>query len=386
VLIIGATTAVTMSFGAVGGVITALNRYDLQNYTSFLQTAIRVIGIMLVLRSGHGIVAIACCEFIATLASRILQVKIARRLNPQLRIQLKVPRRETLNKIWSYSAYTFLVTIAVRLVYQTDNLVVGAFVSTAAVAFYAIANSLCNYATQVITAMAGTFMPAASTFEAAGNLHGLLMLYKNGTRATIMVSLPIMITLVVRGSSFIGLWMGPQYAHTSGIVLTILSIPLFFSFANQTAGAIAFGVEKHKTVAMWAAGEGIANLVLSIFLVRKYGIYGVAIGTLVPSLVSQLVFWPRYISKLVGLTTFEVLCNIWAPVILASIPFAAATWAVERLHPAHNLFVFMLQTLVLLPIFMVTVGLTFRDYVKGQILPKVKASLLPVRNVILNKI
>ena len=63
--------------------------------------------------------------------------------------------------------------------------------------------------------MDSTFMPAASTYESSGNVAGLLTLYRNGTRAMIMVSLPMMITMIVRGSSFIGLWMGPEYSHSS---------------------------------------------------------------------------------------------------------------------------------------------------------------------------
>ena len=40
------------------GVLSALNRYDLQNYLSMVQTAVRVIGVVAVLRTGHGIIAI----------------------------------------------------------------------------------------------------------------------------------------------------------------------------------------------------------------------------------------------------------------------------------------------------------------------------------------
>lgn len=382
ILIIGATTAITMSFGVVGGVITALNRFDLQNYASFVQTAVRAIGITFVLRTGHGIVAIASCEFFAALASKLIQVWIARHLYPELRIRLSVPERATLNKIWSYSSYTFLITIAVRLVYQTDNLVVGAFVSTAAVAFYAIANALCAYAGQVVSAMGGTFLPAASTYEAAGDTGSLLMLYKNGTRAMIMVALPMMITLIVRGPSFIGLWMGPQYSHSSGIVLVVLCVPLFFSFANQTAIAIAFGIEKHKTMAIWAVGEGVANLTLSVVLVHWYGIFGVALGTLIPSVIVQLGFWPQYISKLVGVSAFDVVWTVWGPMLLASIPFAGVSYLFETLSPAHSLAQFFLQILFTLPVFFVTVGLVFQSFVRAQILPKLRASLSPLRGTL----
>jgi O-antigen/teichoic acid export membrane protein len=217
-------------------------------------------------------------------------------------------------------------------------------------------------------------MPAASTYEAAGNSAALLMLYKNGTRATLMVSLPILITLILRGPAFIGLWMGPQYSHSSGTVLILLSIPLIFAFANRTATAIAFGVEKHKTTAQWAIGEGVANLILSVVLVHWYGIYGVAIGTMVPSLFAQLVLWPGYISQLVGLSRSEVLWRVWAPMFLAAIPFAVATYAVGVLFPARTLTIFMLQVIATLPIFLITIGLVFRTYVRNQLLPRVRSS------------
>jgi O-antigen/teichoic acid export membrane protein len=373
ILIIGLTTAVTMSIGVVGGVLSALNRYDLQNYLLLVQTVIRVTGVVFVLRTGHGIVAIALCELAAAVVGNLLMVWVARRLYPELRVQVKKPKRETLRQIWSYSTYAFLTTIAVQLVYQTDNLVVGAFVSASAVTVYAIANNLCRYSTQMVSSMGGTFVPAASTYEAAGDTESLLKLYKNGTRATIMISLPILITLIVRGPSFIGLWMGPEYAHSSGIVLIILCISLFFAYANRTAGAIAFGVEKHKTTAIWAIGEGVANLALSILLVRWYGIYGVAIGTTIPSLFVQAILWPRYISKLVGLSASEVIWRIWGPMLLASIPFAIASYAIGILAPPHSLAVFVLQVVATLPIFFLTVALVFRSFVRSQILPRVRS-------------
>jgi O-antigen/teichoic acid export membrane protein len=373
VVLIGASAAISMLIGVFGGVLSALNRYDLQNSAILVQTVIRVVGVVAVLRTGHGIVAIAVCELVATLVGNLLVMGIARRLYPGLRIQLKIPRKETLRKIWSYSVYVFLTGIAVQLVYQTDNIVVGAFVSASAVTFYAIANSLCRYATQVIGSIGTTFVPAASTYEAAGDKAGLLMLYRNGTRAMLMVSLPMMITLIVRGSTFIGLWMGPQYSHSSGIVLIILSVALLVSFANRTAGSIAFGIEKHKPIAVLAISEGIVNLVLSIVLARRYGLYGVALGTFIPSVAVQLLFWPSYVSKLVGVSAFDVVVRIWAPMYLAALPFGIASYVIDHFYPAHSLPIFFLQVIATLPIFFIVVALTFRSYLKTEVFPRLRS-------------
>lgn len=373
ILIIGVTTAVNMSVGVFGGVLSALNRYDLQSYVTVTQLSIRVIGVVAVLLAGHGIVAIAFCELLAALVGNAMLVFIARGIYPELRIRLTKPQWEILRNIWSYSVYAFLTTIAVQLIYQTDNLVVGAFVSASAVTFYAIGNSLCRYTQQIVGAMTMTFTPAASTYEAAGDTASLRSLYYNGTRATMAVSLPIVITLLTRGHSFIGLWMGPQYAQRSGTVLVILAAALLFSIQNTTAGAIAFGVAKHQTLAKWAIGEGIANLTLSIVLARWIGIYGVAIGTLVPSLVVNLVLWPCYVSRLVDVSWVQVVRNVWGPVFLCAVPFAAVSYAVDALFPARNMVIFILQTMALLPIFGIAIGLMFRDNVKRQILPRIKS-------------
>lgn len=376
VLLIGLKTALTMSIGVFGAVLSGLNRYDLLNGVTLTQTAIRVTGVVFVLITGHGIIGIGVCELVAAIVSNILLVWIARRLYPELRIHLKKPKRETLGHLWKYSAYAFLTTVAVQLVYQTDNLVVGKFVSIAAVTFYMIGNNLCSYANQVVEGMGGTFVPAASTYEASGDTGALLRLYKNGTRAILALSLPIMITLIIRGPAFIGLWMGAEYAHQSGIVLTILCIARVFSFANRTGSAIAFGIEKHKTVALWSISEGIVNLALSIVLARWFGIYGVALGTMIPSLFLQIFLWPGYISKLVGISRFEVVGKVWAPLLFASLPFAAATYVVNKLFPVHSLLVFALQVLAVLPVFLACLGLTFRTYLRGHILPRIRAYFL----------
>ncbi len=376
ILIIGITATISMSFGVFSSVLSALNRYDLRSYVTLAQLAIRVIGVVAVLRAGRGIVAIAFCELLAAVVGNGLLVFVARRTYPELKIQLTKPRREVLRKVWAYSLYAFLQTIAVQLVYQSDNLVVGAFITASAVTFYSIGNSLCRYTQQLIGAMTTTFVPAASSYEASRDISGLRALYFNGTRATMAISLPIVITLIIRGGSFIGVWMGPQYSKTSGTVLTILATALLFSLPNITAGAIAFGVEKHKVIAKWALVEATANLTLSIVLARKFGIYGVAIGTLVPSLLVQLVLWPRYVSQLVDVSCFQVFRNVAGPVFLCAVPFAAASYAVDVLLPARNIMMFVLQTIALLPVFGVTVGLMFRDNIKRHILPRVRSMFL----------
>lgn len=375
VLLIGINLALSMSMTVFGGVVSGLNRYDLQTIVTLVQLVVRATGVILVLRSGHGIVAIALCELAAALSSNTLLIVFARRIYPELQVMFKRPDRAVLRALWSYSFYAFLTTVAVQLVYQTDNLVVGRYVSVAAVAFYAVGNSLCRYSDQFVGAMSMSFVPAASTFEAAGDHKRLQNLYRFGTRAMMALSLPVLTTLLMRGRNFISLWMGAQYAQRSGTVLIILASALIFSQANNTAFSIAFGTERHKRVAKWAIGEGVANLTLSIILVHWMGIYGVAVGTLIPSLFSSLVLWPTYINELIGMNRRQVFLGTWAPMILCVLPFAGVSYLLNTYHPAHSILEFLAETVAILPVFLVAVGILYRGELRSQLIPTARTYL-----------
>ncbi len=375
VMIVGSNLAIVMSMGVFGGVVSGLNRYDLQTAVTLIQLVVRVTGVLFVLRHGYGIVAIALCEFAAALVANVTLVIIGKRLYPELRVRLKRPERKILRSLWSYSLYAFLTTVAIQLVYQTDNLVVGGFVSTAAVTFYAIGGSLVRYTDQLTGAMTMSFVPAASTYDAAGDTAKLRTLYAGGTRAMMALSLPILTTLMIRGRTFIGLWMGPQYMQRSGTVLILLAGTMIFSQANSAAFAIAFGTDRHKITAKWAIGEGIANLVLSVLLVRPLGIYGVAIGTVIPNLFIHLFLWPPFVAKMVGLSVWRVLTQIWGPMLVCVLPFAAASYLINIYKQPTSIIAFFAQTLMILPIFLAAVAVAYRENLRSQALPQLRSFL-----------
>lgn len=375
VVIVGANLAIVMSMGVFGGVVSGLNRYDIQTAIQLVQLVIRVTGVLLVLRSGRGIVAIALCEFASVLVGNIALVIVTMRLYPELNVRLKSPDRAMLRSLWSYSVYAFLTTVALQLIYQTDNLVVGAFVSTGAVAFYAIGASLVRYTDQFTGAMTMSFVPAASTFEASGDDKKLQALYIGGTRALLAMALPILVTLLTRGRTFLGLWMGSQYMGPSGNVLILLAVAMMISQANGAAFAIAFGTDRHKTIAKWVLIEGVTNLCLSILLVKPFGIYGVALGTVIPNLFVHLVLWPAYTAKMIGLRLHQIFLGTWAPVFLSVVPFGAISYVVNLRFPPASVLGFFLQTVALLPIFLAALAVVYRKEIQSRGLPAVRAFL-----------
>jgi O-antigen/teichoic acid export membrane protein len=364
VLMCAFAVAVTLVSGVFGAVLGAIHRFDVLSWVTVTQTAIKAIGVIVILRSGRGLIALASWEFAVTLLAGIVTWIAAVKIYPTCRVRLGRPDIKTLKKIWSYSFTTFIIVIAVQVVFNTDNIVVGAFISVGAVAFYSIGGSLVAYSRQVVSSVATTFIPMASNLEAAGKSEELQRLLLKGTQATLGLALPVSLVLLFRGKTFIGLWMGAKFSEEAGTVLQILMISQFFGVANTTAGQIAFGIEKHKSVAKWAVAEATLNLSLSILLAKTIGLYGVAWGTSIATTIIHLLFWPRFVRSELGVPISTYLWDGWGKISLCAIPFGVACAVTDRyLHPLLMV-EFFAQILAILPIYGICALWVFKDDVR----------------------
>lgn len=364
VLLSALGVAMTLVSGVFGAVLSAIHRFDILSTVTIVQTLLRASGVLLILHAGGGLRALACWELGVIAAIALITCGITLKIFPASRVRLGRPDLETLRTIWSYSFVMFIIIIAGQIVFNTDNLVVGAFLSVSLVAAYAIGGSLIQYASQVVTALSTTFVPIASNLEAAGRPETMRQFLLRGTQATLALALPISLTLLFRGKTFVGLWMGPQYSEISGTVIQILLVSQFFTVANLTAGAIMFATNQHKPVAKWASVEAALNLGLSLVLVRKVGVYGVAWGTALSMAGIHLLFWPKHVQRILGVPAVTYIWEGWLKITLCALPFAVATAAMDRYWPAPSILLFFAQVMLLLPLYAGCVALIFRGDVR----------------------
>src|SRR5206468_12848196 len=87
-------------------------------------------------------------------------------------------------------------------------------------------------------------------------------------------------------------WVGPEFSG-SVPVLQLLSVTVIVRVGIATGSTLLKGAGKHRLVAFNNVAAAVANLALSIAIVKPLGLPGVAIGTLVPvCLASTLVLFP----------------------------------------------------------------------------------------------
>jgi O-antigen/teichoic acid export membrane protein len=213
------------------------------------------------------------------------------------------------------------------------------------VTLFTIGGRPVDYAQQLVASLGQIFVPMSSQSEAVGNMDRLRKIYVAGNRACAFIIYPICAGLLILGQSVIEVWMGHRYVATSYPVTVILVIPMTLFLMQGASGRILLGMGKQRDFAMVVFMEGIANLILSILLVRPFGIAGDAMGTAIPMLLTTLWFLPRHMRKQLGVPVRTLLREAYLLPLLLVTPMAIVLFLLQRWRHAHNLRQFAVQCL-----------------------------------------
>src|SRR5205814_4610785 len=194
---------------------------------------LRAVSIVLVLYQGLGLVTLASIQVGFTLARMAANLVLLHKLYPQVRVRPRSADAQNLRLIFSFSIFSCLLHASRNLIYDSDLVVIGAYLPVTAVTFYAIGGNLVDYARALISGISQTMTPLASSLEANQRTAGVSELLLKSSPWGTIVALPVAITLMIRGSSFIELWMGSQFAESSGQVLEILALTMLLGASSS---------------------------------------------------------------------------------------------------------------------------------------------------------
>jgi hypothetical protein len=97
------------------------------------------------------------------------------------------------------------------------------------------------------------------------------MLLLKAVRFATLVIMPIALTFLLRGSSFIRLWMGQQYAGPSGHVLWILALALMFMASDQISVSTMLGSRQAEADGLRRVDRGPLQPRVKCCLGPEYG-------------------------------------------------------------------------------------------------------------------
>lgn len=372
ILILGLSFAFGFPLRVLSGILRAHIRHDLSAIVELLQLVLRTVLTVVFLSRGNGIIALAVITFAVDMIGYLAKYLLVTALFSHIRFSRHLIDRSKIGSLFNYSIYTFIAQVADQLRFNIDNLVIVATVGLSWVTPYSIGARLIKYFGDFITASIGMTMPLFSQYEGAGNYAAIREKYLFLTKISGYLSILVGGILIIFGRAFILRWVGPQYAGSYHIML-ILLIPFLFDVIQSPGNGMLFGLSKHKYYTVTNSIEGVANLVLSLVLVRHYGIYGVAVGTAVPMLIMKVLVQPVYTCRVIGLRCRDFYVALLLPVIISSSLVLGVLWLSLRRFIIPDYLILSILMCIILVVFAVTaylIGFNSREkaYFKNGLL------------------
>ena len=340
-LIIGVNVAVNFIMSAWADSLGAFHRFDVVNGLLIAEDILRNVTIVYLLLNGYGIVSMALSFLGFSILRQIIGAIALKRLFPEIKFSIRFVNRETMKMLYNYGLIGFFISIAWLLIANTDNVIIGYFFDTSAVAKYAIAGSIIIYLRNLILAVAFPLRPVISHYDALGRRENISIIYSKGTKYLYFITFVIGGAAIFLADDFIKLWLGPGYQQTADI-LKILVLPAALYLPQTIANSVLYGIEKHRNILYLIIVEGVLNLGISLILLKEYGIYGVAFGTVIPQVLLYLIVMPKIVQKLLGFGLVEFYKSTFISIFSALIVSAGSAYILQRILDINNWPVFFL--------------------------------------------
>ena len=294
VLLIGLTMAISFPLKVFASVLNSNLRYDLIQTVVIFKGIASSIAMVIAIKSGYGVLGIAVVTAIFSTMKDFILVILAVGSSTGISIHPRYFSAKDVKVLFSYSVYAFVSQIADVLKYKIDSFLIARFISLGAVTHYNIALRLIEYMQQFIFSTINVISPVFSQDEGRNDFDGIRKKFFITTKISSYIALYLGGMSICYGSPFILRWMGPQF-DSSYSVLAILCFPVVMGLAQTPIFNVLYGISRHRIIAYTNICEGIANLLISLILVRAYGIFGVAIGTFIPMTITTLLLYPLFI-------------------------------------------------------------------------------------------
>ena len=161
-LIVGARAAIAFPMSVFGAVTTARQRFALTGSIAIGVAILQGGATYVVLRAGYGLITLVSVSTVISVASYAAYAAAARATFPAMRLSPSLFSTAQVREVTAFSLYLFLISIAIHVGTNIDNLIIGAYLGTSAIAVYTVAIRLAKYQRQLCGQFSGLLLPLLS--------------------------------------------------------------------------------------------------------------------------------------------------------------------------------------------------------------------------------
>jgi O-antigen/teichoic acid export membrane protein len=307
----------------VTAILQAARRYEAMPKFELGVVVLRFVILAVGLKSGYNLFSVVVVQTVVSIAFSLGPAWWVMTKQIGYTPPLRGAKLADYSSLLHISTFMFLLQLSVVLADKIDIVILGYALTmdpAPGISLYTSISKPFLQLRQTGWMLAFLVMPAVASLSAAKDESSLERIKYDGTRLLVGLILPVGLLAEIYAHPFLKLWV-PEYAGEYRLMQLFLvaALPLVLSILVQ----MAIGMNAIKVVALSALGGSLVNLPLSYFLTRKLGVSGVIWGTVLTTLLSNLLIPGIHVFRVldVKLGTF-VRRSLGAPLMGAALAIA----------------------------------------------------------------
>lgn len=315
-LIVAFNLFITFQFNIYSSIITAYEKFTYQKLVAIIGNILKPLIMLPLLFMGYK--SITMC-IVLTVVNIMILLSNYIFCKKKLNINIKYNGFDKLvfKTVLGYSIWIFLASIVDKANWSVDNFILGAVSGTVAVSIYSVAATINTLFISLSTAISGVLLPKMSKMVAKKATSEELTneMIKVG-RIQYYVIFLICSGFIIFGERFLMLWVGPDFKESYYVALFLI-IPLCIPLIQNLGLSIMQAMNKFKFKSITTFIMAIFNIIISIFLAKKWGATGAAVGTCIALVICNIIIINIYYHKSLKLNMIK----FWNSIFKETIPF-----------------------------------------------------------------
>jgi O-antigen/teichoic acid export membrane protein len=318
---------INVAAGAVGslfsGCVEGFHRFDISNRIFIVTFGARSVGWFVLLASGHGLISMGVWTLFTNIALVLLYVWSLFHMFPRLRISARHASRAMFRETFSYGIHTFLAGMASRGLETIAPLLIGHYRNETEVGYYTFPLRLLQYGSDAVSRVGVVATPQSADLAARGQEERVAKLGIYANRYCLALFMPAAIFLMLYGYPLFAVWLRkPTFAaHTAPLLPAMLLGFTLAQTAQFCSASILFGLGKQLGYAVALLGELALTVAGTIWLLPRYGLFGVAAWCSILMLISRGGIAPWLLCRHLHYSFPRYMVAILARPLLVSVPF-----------------------------------------------------------------
>ncbi len=204
------------------------------------------------------------------------------------------------------SAAIFSHKVGYTVLNSTDNILISMFVGTVIIGYYSNYSMLILTMTGMISLIVSALQAAVGNVCSVDNLEKQHDIFQKINFMFFWIYGVFLTGLIFVGTPFIRIWLGEEYVMQESVLL-IVYINTFLQGVRQVVAMYTTATGLFYKMRYKPFFEVVINLIVSVILVKKMGVIGVFIGTLISFILTNLWYEPFILYKY----RFKMNCKIY---------------------------------------------------------------------------